>query len=35
VNLDGEIATCTPTLFQILPGAVEVFAPDALEGGGR
>ena len=28
VNADGEIVTKTPATFRVLPGAVEVFAPD-------
>lgn len=29
VNTDGELTTSTPTRFSVLPGALEVFAPDA------
>ena len=36
VNTDGEITTKTPARFRVLPGAIEVFAPDvSREAGGE
>ena len=32
VNLDGEIATCTPVRFSVSPKAIEVFAPEPPRG---
>jgi diacylglycerol kinase (ATP) len=35
INTDGEIVTATPAHFQVLPGAVTVFAPAQAGGSDR